>query len=82
MENAFSPGKECPKNNSTILCPLDAKIDHQSTMINVELNCFSSPTRQIFTHMETLPLQMKGFKFLPILSTSDHQSGRGHCQTY
>ena len=49
MENAFSPGKECPKNNSTILCPLDAKIDHQSTMINVGLNCFSSPTRQIFT---------------------------------
>ena len=31
------------------MCPLDAKIDHQSTMINVGLNCFSSPTRQIFT---------------------------------
>ena len=41
MENAFSPGKKSVlKIIQQFMCPLDAKSDHQSTMINVGLNCF------------------------------------------
>ena len=34
------------------------------------------PTREFFTHMETSPLPMKGFKFWPMLSTHGHWAVR------
>ena len=39
-------------------------------------DCGLRPTREFFTHMETLPLLVKGCKFWPMLATHSHWAVR------
>ena len=46
----------------------DTKIGH----IKVSLFGVFRPNQEVFTHMETSPLPVKGCKFLPMLGTYGH----------
>ena len=52
---------------------------HRNEYHSANVGCFFflfvwrlSPTWEFFTHMETSPLPMKGWKFLPMLGTHGH----------